>query len=272
MSLEVAKLKRVRELAGGIMQARCPACAEGGHDGRGEHLRIYPDGRFGCCVHPKDKEHRKRIFALAGVKGRLPFSPSGTFTLRVKTPPALAAARSVKAALVMPLHPSPDLRPPSPASAGEGLGTLGTGKTESENGVPGVPSLSGSLAAPNSGTLGTPIFNPRAYAREESANVHTPVYMCKDLESGVPSVPSVPRSSGTVATELPPTAAPGDGPSLRLPFLTPGGTLVIPFDSPERYHWWKPDGDRLTVAETLAEVLAGRASASGTGEWKEGRE
>jgi len=24
----------------------------------------------------------------------------------------------------------------------------------------------------------------------------------------------------------------------HLPYLTPGGTLVIPFDSPERYHWW----------------------------------
>ena len=25
----------------------------------------------------------------------------------------------------------------------------------------------------------------------------------------------------------------------RLPFLTAGGDLSIPFDSPERYHWWK---------------------------------
>jgi hypothetical protein len=39
-----------------------------------------------------------------------------------------------------------------------------------------------------------------------------------------------------------------------LPFLTPGGDLSIPFDSPERYHWWKPDGQRLSVAETLKEV------------------
>jgi hypothetical protein len=41
----------------------------------------------------------------------------------------------------------------------------------------------------------------------------------------------------------------------HLPYLTPGGTLVIPFDSPERYHWWKPPHDqRLRVKETLAEV------------------
>ena len=93
MSLDTAKLEKVRELAGGIVQARCPACAEGGGDRKGEHLRIYPDGRYGCCVHPKDGEHRKRVFALAGVR------KPGTFTLRIKTPPALPAGRSVKAVL-----------------------------------------------------------------------------------------------------------------------------------------------------------------------------
>jgi hypothetical protein len=41
----------------------------------------------------------------------------------------------------------------------------------------------------------------------------------------------------------------------RLPFLTADGTLVIPFDSPERYHWWKPPHEeRMRVAETLTEV------------------
>ena len=116
MSLDVAKLEKVRELAGGIIQAQCPACAEGGGDRKGEHLRIYPDGRYGCCVHPKDAEHRKRFFALAGER------KPGTFTLRVRMPPALPAARSVKAVL-----------------ADFGAGTPGTGKTESENGVPSVP-------------------------------------------------------------------------------------------------------------------------------------
>ena len=43
----------------------------------------------------------------------------------------------------------------------------------------------------------------------------------------------------------------------RLPFLTAGGTLVIPFDSPERYHWWKPPHDeRLRVKRSIAEVKA----------------
>ena len=219
MSLDTAKLEKVRELAGGVVQARCPACAEGGGDRKGEHLRIYPDGRYGCCVHPKDGEHRKRIFALAGVR------KPGSLTLRLKTPPALPATRSVKAAL-----------------ATFSFGTLGTPKTESENAVPGVPTP----PSPVSGTLGTPIFKSRAYAREGSPILHAPVYTCKDLESGVPSVPSVPG----VGVAEPPVAA-GE----RLPYLTPGGTLVIPFDSPERYHYWKPPHDqRLRVKQTLAEV------------------
>jgi hypothetical protein len=93
MSLNVAKLEKVRELGGGIVQARCPACAEGDNDRSGEHLRIYPDGRFGCCVHPKDGEHRKRIFALVG--NRKP----GNFSPRIQTPSAMPAAQSVKTAL-----------------------------------------------------------------------------------------------------------------------------------------------------------------------------
>src|SRR5262245_6075703 len=62
MSLDLNKLEKVRELANGVTQARCPACGESGGDRKGEHLRIYSDGRYGCCVHPKDGAHRKRIF------------------------------------------------------------------------------------------------------------------------------------------------------------------------------------------------------------------
>ena len=76
----IGKLEKVKELGGGQVQARCPACAETGQDKTGEHLRIYPDGRFGCCVYPKDREHRKRIFALTG--DRTP----RRFTVRVATP------------------------------------------------------------------------------------------------------------------------------------------------------------------------------------------
>ena len=247
MSLDAAKLEEVRELAGGIVQARCPACAEGGGDRKGEHLRVYPDGRYGCCVHPKDGEHRKRIFALAGCKLHLP--AAGTFTLRLKTPPALPTARSVKAALVQIGKQK--------AESGNGeSGTLGTPKTESENGVPSVPSS----PVADFGTLGTGNSELRARARVDSPTAHIDVGEdfdgeLKDPESAVPSVPSVPG----VGVAEPPSAA-GE----HLPYLTPGGTLVILFDSPERYQWWKPPHDkRRRVKETLAEVRAGLANRKG---------
>ena len=101
-------------------------------------------------------------------------------------------------------------------------GTLGTPKTES---VSTRPQESNDF-----GTLGTPISNPYAYKNKESI---MPVYMCKDL---VLPVPSVPRQE-------------------CLPTLTPGGDLIIPFNSPEKYHWWK-GGDRLTPDQTRAEIEA----------------
>ena len=66
MILNLNRLEKVRHLANGSVEARCPACAEGGHDRTGEHLWVQADGRFGCCAHPRDTAHRKRIFALAG--------------------------------------------------------------------------------------------------------------------------------------------------------------------------------------------------------------
>lgn len=223
MSLDVAKLEKVRGLAGGIVQARCPACAEGGNDRSGEHLRIYPDGRFGCCVHPKDGEHRKRIWALAGRKLRL--SPAASVSLRLKHSGGTAVSQSVKAGLTSFVR-----------------GTFGT-----EKGGLVSPSAIGAATADlktsESGTHGAAIVMLRACARVESttANIDTGDFLerQRDFGSAVLAVPVVP----------PPSAA-GE----RLPFLTAGGDLSIPFDSPERYHWWKLDGVRLSVAETLAEV------------------
>jgi hypothetical protein len=69
MSLDISKLRNVRTRRGKTT-ARCPACAENGHDEKGEHLFFTADGRFGCVVYPGDsavaKEHRKQIFALCG--------------------------------------------------------------------------------------------------------------------------------------------------------------------------------------------------------------
>lgn len=68
MSLDVSKLKNHKP---GYTKstAQCPACQELGHDKDGDHLVVYPDGRYGCCMF-QDSEHRKRIFALVG--GALP--------------------------------------------------------------------------------------------------------------------------------------------------------------------------------------------------------
>lgn len=63
MSLDLTKLENVR-VRGSKTTARCPACAEAGHDQKGEHLVINADGSFGCVVYPGDSAHRKRIFAL----------------------------------------------------------------------------------------------------------------------------------------------------------------------------------------------------------------
>ena len=206
-------LEKVRELANGMVQARCPACAEGGQDRAGEHLRLYPDGRFGCCVHPKDREHRKRIFALASDKSPRTFSVK---LASAKT--ATESARSVMSSLTR---------------FGE---TLATPISESVS-IGEQPSHGIKTSANTSttfGTLGTPILIPYAYKRED---VHDDTHICKDLENAVPSVPKFLETA--------------DNGGQRRPFLTVDGTLSIPFDSPERYHWWKGG---QSVAQTLIEV------------------
>lgn len=65
MALDSSKLEKVSRRNDRII-ARCPACAEAGGDTKGEHLIVYPDGRFGCALYPGDNEHRRRIWQLAG--------------------------------------------------------------------------------------------------------------------------------------------------------------------------------------------------------------
>jgi len=210
MSLDRSKLQRLRESGDGSCQAQCPACAEAGQDRKGEHLRISPEGKFGCCVFPGDLKHRSRIFALAG-----------------EHRPKAIKVRVASAKTAEPLQL--DL-----------LGRLGrvfSSPTESQ--------LSDSV---NPGTLGTPTYSLREVQKEnhisELVDNRTSVpsvpdgQVCEQSETGVPSVPTVQQP------EKP-----------RLPYLTPADDLVIPFDSPERYHWWKPPHEqRLRVREILAEA------------------
>lgn len=67
-SLDLTLLEKVRHHASGKITARCPACAESGGDRTGNHLVIFPDGRFACVAHAGDANHRQRIFALAGIQ------------------------------------------------------------------------------------------------------------------------------------------------------------------------------------------------------------
>jgi hypothetical protein len=65
MPLCVAQLKKVRTIGKKIV-AQCPACHEVGQDKTGNHLVVWPGGSFGCVANPADKEHRRRIWQLAG--------------------------------------------------------------------------------------------------------------------------------------------------------------------------------------------------------------
>lgn len=68
-SLDLDRLEKVRHLPGKIT-ARCPACAEEGHDRTGGHLVVFDNGRFSCIA---DEGHRPRIWELVGI--RQPLDP-----------------------------------------------------------------------------------------------------------------------------------------------------------------------------------------------------
>jgi hypothetical protein len=66
MPLDLKKLENLRTNGQGKTTARCPACARNKHDRTGDHLVIYPDGRFGCVASPGDPKHRQEIWRLCG--------------------------------------------------------------------------------------------------------------------------------------------------------------------------------------------------------------
>lgn len=227
MGLNLNKLEKVVELAGGAVRARCPACAEGGQDRKGEHLRIAPDGKFGCCVFPGDREHRRRIFALAGERSR------EAIKVKVATPRAAGNVQGGILGRLGRVFVSPATVAQSPdASDGvrevqpryEEVRTPRTGKLNSNDGSPDP----GELPLGESRTLRTPVENSRVYAEVIVLEKTDQVDKLKEFGGGVRSV--------------------------RTPYFSPGGTLVIPFDSPEKFHWWKGG---QSIAETRAEVMRG---------------
>ena len=206
MSLDRRKLQKLRELGNGSCQAQCPACAEAGQDRKGEHLRISPEGKFGCCVFPGDREHRRRIFTLAG--------DHGPKAIKVRVAAAKTAA-SVQLDLL------------------GRLGRVFSSSTERQD-----------TTAMNIGTLGTGTYLIRV--REEIEKDQICVRKLIDNREPVPSVPTV-----EPVQELE-TGVPSVPKKLALPYLTDSGNLVVPFDSPERYHWWNGGQSiRLTKHELL---------------------
>lgn len=73
MAADLTKLERVR-VVGGKLQARCPACAELGRDTDGDNLAFFDStdgtGAFACSAYQGDAEHRRRIYALVGIRSK----------------------------------------------------------------------------------------------------------------------------------------------------------------------------------------------------------
>lgn len=195
MGLQIDLLEKPRTISGGRIQARCPACAESGGDTQGEHLVVYPDGRFGCCLHPGDKQHRKRIFALVGKKRSIP-------VITVRRASRDQPARQWTSVSVTMNLPAP------PTAANR----------DSELPVPSVPeSKSGSSPSPV-GTLGTPFFNLRAL-QEKTGYTH--IHTHGSLEH--PSQAS--QNSRPIHTSMP--TAMSASPSTHRPGII-GGRVVSP--------------------------------------------
>jgi hypothetical protein len=254
VSLDVKKLEKVVDLADGVKRARCPACAEKGQDKKGEHLRIAADGKFGCCVFPGDREHRKRIYALAGERG-----PRG---IRVKVA-GVRVAETVQTGILGRLgrvfgSPAATYSTIGGSDASDGVRevqsqecrvqdeprTPRTGVLKSDSGS----AVALELALDESRTPRTPVENSHVCLDEVPAPEINNASTQEEFREGVRGV-----REAAAAVE-PPKAAEGGA---RLPFFTADGTLRIPFDSPERYHWWKPPHDqRLRVKEIIAELRA----------------
>jgi len=68
MKIDRLKLKNVVPKRDGSIEAQCPACAAAGHDKTGNHLIVYPDGKFGCVANQGDSGHNKEILDLVSVE------------------------------------------------------------------------------------------------------------------------------------------------------------------------------------------------------------
>ena len=66
-TIDLDKLENLKIDSNGWTSA-CPLCRYEGRDKTGNHLKIYPNGAFGCVVAQKDKNHNAGILKLAGTE------------------------------------------------------------------------------------------------------------------------------------------------------------------------------------------------------------
>jgi len=65
--IDLDKLENLKPDSNG-WTAACPLCRHEGHDKTGNHLKIYPNGAFGCVLNQKDKAHNAGILQLVGTE------------------------------------------------------------------------------------------------------------------------------------------------------------------------------------------------------------
>jgi len=114
--LNQSRLERVKTFGGGKIICQCPACHEDGADRKGDHLAIFPSGKFHCIIN-ESNEHRKRIFELVGIvdNKELTHEEKRAYAKRKAKEEATAKRASIEAdrlrAISEAINPKKALRP-----------------------------------------------------------------------------------------------------------------------------------------------------------------
>jgi hypothetical protein len=65
-TIDIDKLENKKSQSGGGWICACPACRLEGRDKTGNHLRVFPSGKYSCAINPGDREHNRTIWQLVG--------------------------------------------------------------------------------------------------------------------------------------------------------------------------------------------------------------
>lgn len=81
-------------------------------------------------------------------------------------------------------------------------------------------------------------------------------------DNAAPAAPAQPKTGTSPSDSPTPAGAGTNAPAAPLPkpYLAPDGTLVIPFDSEPKYHWWVKGAQ--SIEKTKAELRAAGPPAS----------